>query len=438
MWANMASLLKKKNTSQAVCQIGDKDVVEKLLRKPHQRMEIFRSLETADQARVIVCQSTRVQKAIVTRLNTHELIPLLNSVDPDQATDLMRLLPDKKAKHLTTQLSEQVREKVEFLLRFHPKTAAGMMDVDYIIVHQDQTFGNVSKLIEKHDLETGRPPIILVMDEASKLLGELPIYALALKPARAKISASVKRLPSLIYNTDEREVVTTFLKHPHRKVVVLDEDKSVLGVIHSDDILAILDKRTTRDLFRFAGVSNEEGALDSPMDKFKHRWLWLVINLGTAFMAASVVGMFEETIAAFTLLAVYMPIVAGMGGNAGTQTMAVAVRGIVLKEIDLASGWKFIGNEILSGAMNGAVNGLIVGLVATFFNHSPMLGVVLAIAMVVNLIIAGFFGAVIPLIMKAFGKDPATSATIFITTCTDVGGFFVFLSLANMLLAKGA
>ncbi len=148
--------------------------------------------------------------------------------------------------------------------------------------------------------------------------------------------------------------------------------------------------------------------------------------------------MFEETIAAFTLLAVYMPIVAGMGGNAGTQTMAVAVRGIVLKEIDLASGWKFIGHEIASGAMNGAVNGIIVGLVATFFNQSLMLGVVLAIAMVVNLIIAGFFGALIPLVMKAFGKDPATSATIFITTCTDVGGFFVFLSLANMLLTKGS
>lgn len=434
----MAPILKKKKTQPAVCQIGDKDIIEKMLRKPRQRMEIFRSIDTADQGRVLLCQSPRVQKTIVNKLHTHELIPILNSVDPDQATELMRLLPPLRSKHLTNQLSQNVREKVEFLLRFHPKTAAGMMDVDYILVAPNETFGDVSELIRKHDLETGRPPIILVMDETSNLLGELPVYALALKPASTKIGSSIRRLPSLIYNTDERAVVTTFFKHPHRKVVVLDEDKSVLGIIHSDDILAILDKRTARDLFRFAGVSSEEDALDSPIEKFKHRWLWLVINLGTAFMAASVVGMFEETIAAFTLLAVYMPIVAGMGGNAGTQTMAVAVRGIVLKEIDLASGWKFIGHEIASGAMNGAVNGIIVGLVATFFNQSLMLGVVLAIAMVVNLIIAGFFGALIPLVMKAFGKDPATSATIFITTCTDVGGFFVFLSLANMLLTKGS
>lgn len=434
----MSPLLKRKSTPPTVCQVGDKDVIEKMLRKPRQRMDIFRSIDTADQGRVLLCQTTRMQKSIINSLNTHELIPILNSVDPDQATDLMRLLPSLRAKHLTNQLSQQVREKVEFLLRFHPKTAAGMMDVDYVLVTPNSSFGDVAKLIEKHDLETGRPPLVLVMDENSKLLGELPAYVLALKPASTKVGNNVRRLPSLIYNSDERAVVTTFIKHPHRKVVVLDEDKSVLGIIHSDDILAILDKRTARDLFRFAGVSSEEDALDGPVMKFKNRWLWLVINLGTAFLAASVVGIFEDTIAAFTLLAVYMPIVAGMGGNAGTQTMAVAVRGIVLKEVDLESGWKFIGNEITAGAMNGILNGFIVGMVALLFNNSPMLGLVLAIAMVANLVIAGMFGALIPLIMKALGKDPATSATIFITTCTDVGGFFVFLSLAKALLAPGS
>lgn len=434
----MTALQNNKRNSPAVCQVGDKDVIEKMLRKPRQRMDIFRSIDTADQSHVLLSQAPRVQKSILNSLHTHELIPILNSVDPDQATALMRQLPEMRARRLTHQLSEQLREKVEFLLRFHPKTAAGMMDVDYILVTPEQTFGNVAKLIEKHDLETGRPPLVLVMNDASKLLGELPAYVLALKPATTKVGNNIRRLPVLIYNADERAVVTTFIRHPHRKVVVLDEDKSVLGVIHSDDILAVLDKRTARDLFRFAGVSSEEDALDGPLLKFKNRWLWLVINLGTAFLAASVVGIFEDTIAAFTLLAVYMPIVAGMGGNAGTQTMAVAVRGIVLKEVDLTTGWKFIGNEAASGALNGVVNGLIVGIVATVFNHSPMLGLVLAIAMVANLVIAGLFGALIPLIMKALNKDPATSATIFITTCTDVGGFFIFLSLAKALLTPGS
>jgi magnesium transporter len=144
--------------------------------------------------------------------------------------------------------------------------------------------------------------------------------------------------------------------------------------------------------------------------------------------------MFESTIAAFTLLAVYMPIVAGMGGNAGTQSMAVAVRGIALRKISLGNGMQLIRREIIAGAINGAINGLIVAAVATFINQSPRLGLVLGIAMVVNLIVAGLFGSLVPLIMKRLGKDPATSATIFITTATDVFGFLVFLGLATLLL----
>ena len=168
--------------------------------------------------------------------------------------------------------------------------------------------------------------------------------------------------------------------------------------------------------------------------KVRYRWLWLIINLGTAFLAASVVGMYEGTISRFTLLAVYMPIVAGMGGNAATQTLAVTVRGIVMNEISLKNSFKYITREIGAGVINGLINGFLVAMVAIFINKNPMLGLVLAIAMVSNLFIAAFAGALIPLVMKKLGKDPATSATIFITTCTDVGGFFVFLSLAQMML----
>lgn len=416
---------------------SEPEVIDKLLRNSKKRMVVFRQLEPLDQATVIISQSRRMQKSILGSLHNDEIIKMLNYLDPDRATDLIRQLPKNRSQKVTDQLSSQLREKVEFLLRFHPKTAAGMMDIDYILVAPTATFGEIAKSIQDHDNQTGRPPLVLVMDK-DQLYGELPVYVLALNPASTKAGKHARKLPTVTYNADERQVVNTFIKHPHRKIVVFDEDGSVLGIIHSDDVLALIDKHALRDLYNFAGVSNEEDALDSPIQKFRHRWIWLIINLGTAFLAASVVGMFESTIAAFTLLAVYMPIVAGMGGNAGTQTMAVAVRGIVLKEVDLKTGWKFVGNEIASGFLNGAVNGAIVALVATFVNKSPLLGLVLAIAMIVNLVIAGLFGALIPLIMKAFGKDPATSATIFITTCTDVGGFFVFLSLAQLILTKGA
>ena len=208
----------------------------------------------------------------------------------------------------------------------------------------------------------------------------------------------------------------------------------MLGIIHSNDIIRLIDKNATRDLYGFAGVDNEESSLDSAFVKVKYRYKWLIINLATAFLAASVVGLFENTIARVTLLAAYMPIVAGMGGNAATQTLAVTVRGLVLKEVKLETGGKLIVNEMIAGATNGVINGVIVALIATLFNQSPLLGMVIGTAMVVNLVTAGFFGALVPMIMKSLGKDPASSATIFITTATDVIGFFVFLGLASMFL----
>ena len=202
-------------------------------------------------------------------------------------------------------------------------------------------------------------------------------------------------------------------------------------MIYSDDILRIIEKRSLNTLRDFAGVSKEEDVFDSALTKVKNRYKWLIINLGTAFLAASVVGLFQETISAFVLLAVYMPIVAGMGGNAGTQTLAVVVRGLTLKEI---VGKRVVINEMLAGAINGIINGAIVAAVAAFLHKNPMLGLIVCLAMIINLIIAGMFGAIVPLIMKRLGKDPASSATIFITTATDVLGFFAFLGLASIFL----
>lgn len=415
--------------------LGRRQATRALLHS-RRKLDAFRDIQPVDQGVILLALPAKIRLRLLNGLTNPELIALLNPLDPDHATRLIRLLPPARGQRVLDALSGQIKEKVEFLLRFHPKTAAGMMDLDYILVKPNDTFGKVATAIQHHDNETGRPPIVLCID-GEQVVGEVPIHILALKPKTAKVSRYCRRLPIVQYDEDERAVVSTFVNHPHRKVVVLDDDSSVLGIIHSDDILAVVDKHNVQDLFRFAGVSNEEDALDSAFAKFRSRWMWLVINLGTAFMAASVVGMFEGTISKFTLLAVYMPIVAGMGGNAATQTLAVAVRGIVMKEIDLKTGWGFAAKEAAAGMMNGILNGLIVAAVATYFNNSPLLGLVLAIAMIVNLVIAGFFGAVIPLIMKALGKDPASSATIFITTCTDVGGFFVFLSLAKLILIQG-
>lgn len=249
-----------------------------------------------------------------------------------------------------------------------------------------------------------------------------------------EIDEHIRETPVVSYDSSDAEVLELFREHPESSVAVLNDDRTILGVIDVQHLLRIMDERAAETLYEFTGVNLEESILDGPIAKIKHRYKWLIINLGTAFLAAGAVGFFEDTIAAFTLLAVYMPVVAGMGGNAGTQSMAVTVRGLALEQITLSTGGRAIFNEIIAGAANGLITGVLVAIIASLVNQSPLLGLVLGISMILNLIIAGFFGTIIPLILDRIGKDPATSATIFITTMTDVLGFFIFLGLAQAVL----
>jgi magnesium transporter len=225
-----------------------------------------------------------------------------------------------------------------------------------------------------------------------------------------------------------------FTAHPHAKVAVLNDTGAVLGIIYSDDILKLMQDTEASTLYDFAGIRQEETVADSARFKIRNRYQWLVINLATAFLASFVVSQFEETLTAFVLLAVYMPIVAGMGGNAATQTLAVIVRGIALKQIELKTAWRTLRNELLASMANGIINGILVASVVIIVNGDVKIALILALAMVINLIVAAFFGTIVPLIMSKLGKDPAASATIFITTATDVLGFLAFLGLATIIL----
>ncbi len=218
---------------------------------------------------------------------------------------------------------------------------------------------------------------------------------------------------------------------------MLDDDGSVLGVVRADDVLTVAEAAAGETLYEFTGVVEAESVLDSPGTKVRRRYRWLILNLATAFLAAAVVGLFESTITAVAILAAYMPVVAGMGGNAGTQAMAVTVRGISLGQVSLATGRQVVATEVVAGGVNGLITGGLVAVVAVAFSFGEFgiqLGAVIGVSMVANLVIAGFFGAVTPLVLDRLGYDPATSATIFITTATDVLGFLVFLGLARLVL----
>jgi magnesium transporter len=374
---------------------------------------------------------------LVADMSTEQLREFVGQLDPDEATDVLGYA-DEATREATLSAIESARgERIDFLLSFDPESAAGVMDLDYVTVDAGRSFAAVIDRVQRFEERRGRVPTILITDDGT-LLGELPGAALSMaNHAVEKLTDHVRETPQVRYDREDEEVLEVFRTNRERIVVVLDEDDAVMGVIHADDLLALVDEAAGETLYEFTGVTEEESALDGPGAKIRSRYKWLIINLGTAFLAAAVVGLFESTIASIAVLAAYMPVVAGMGGNAGTQAMAVTVRGISLGQVSLSTGRRVVVNEVIAGAANGLITGALVATIATAFSFGEfgvLLGAVIGVSMVANLVIAGFFGAVIPLILDRLGQDPATSATIFITTATDVLGFFVFLGLARVVL----
>lgn len=398
--------------------------------------ELFRSIVPHKQGHYLLTLSKKTQERILSQLSDTEVTSLIVALDPSQATEVLRKIPDADARDRIMQsLNEEFRKKISFLFGFHPNSAGGLMDLHYIKVEKNTTLDEMKKKITQYEKKTGKIPTVIVVDE-EKLLGEIPhrVFILSSSSRTAGIKKYIRPFPTLHHTETQDKVLETLRQSPHKKIVVLDDHENILGIIYSDDIIRVLDKEPSAGLYDFAGVHDEEDIFDPIRTKVKRRYKWLLINLLTAYLAAGVVSMFSDTLSQVVILAAYMPIVAGMGGNAATQTLAVTVRSLALGEIEFKNCFKALRNEVGAGMINGIINGLIVAGIAVVWNHSPMLGVVTGLAMVTNLIVAGFFGAFIPLVMQRLGKDPATSATIFITTATDVLGFLTFLGLATLLL----
>jgi len=396
------------------------------------KVEIFMDLPREEKPKILIQLSKKTQGKILKHLNDAEISSFLKILDLDEAVDILQVIEKERRKRIVSSLEKEAREKINLLLKFEESSVAGLMTLDYIEVDFNSRLKEVLALAEKHERRSGKFPIILVMKK-NQLEGELLPTNIPKIKLNDKILNFITKVPYVKYNLHVKEVPKILKRHSHEKLVVVDKDESILGIVYAHDVLKLIDE--TRGIGKFAGVKKEEDVYDSILEKTRNRYKWLIVNLATAFLAASVVGLFEDTIAAFTLLAIYMPVVAGMGGNAGTQTLAVFVRGIALKEIALNKrATKAIFNEVGAGALNGLITGVIAALIAILWNKSPMFGLIIGLAMIINLVVAGFFGALIPLTMEKMGKDPATSATVFITTATDVLGFFAFLGLAALLL----
>jgi magnesium transporter len=400
---------------------------------PKKRADIFRNVMERRQPMVLKKLSKYVQSNLVMSLNDSEIISILEKLDPNDAANILRYLPKNKQKGLIEEINSQMSSNINMLLSFEPHTAANLMNMDYILVDKEEKVSEVLEKIKEYEKNRSKFPVVLV-EKKKNFLGFVPGHKLVLARKNDPIRKYTKKIATLPYNTKEKEVLKFFMKNPNTKVVILGQNQNILGIIFSDDIIRLLRRQESASLYTFAGVSQEESVFDNVDRKIKFRYKWLILNLGTCFLAAMTVGLFEKTISRNVLLAIYMPIVAGMGGNAATQTLAVMVRGMAFKQLDWRDIKRTLKNEVMAGFYNGLLIGSIVFSITMYLNRNLVISFVLGLAMVTNLVVSAIFGTLVPVVMKKLKKDPASSATIFITTATDVLGFFAFLGLAAILL----
>lgn len=401
--------------------------------QPNKRKQLLQEQTFLQQAKLLFKLSRKVRASLLSSLTNEDLTPILESLDPDRATDLIQELPQHRQRKVIDSLNSKLKDSVETLLKFNPQQAAGLMHIDYVQIDEDATVTDVAKLIAEHEQRTGKEPVVITI-KGDKISGHIPNHYLILAQPDQTIANFKREALTITHNADLKEVTTLFKENPHSRVIVTNDEGSALGIIYSDDVLQLIAEADSNSLYSFAGVHREESVDDSIGSKVNFRYKWLIINLFTAFLASFTVSLFNDTIAKYVLLAVYMPIVAGMGGNSATQTLVVIVRGIALKQVDLKTALPVLRRELGASLVNGIINGLIVATIVIAFNQDILLALVLASAMIINLLVAAFFGTLVPLIMTKLGKDPATSATIFITTATDVLGFLTFLGLATLIL----
>jgi magnesium transporter len=276
---------------------------------------------------------------------------------------------------------------------------------------------------------------LYVVDEDGRLGGVVAVRRLVAARADRKVGDLAMRDPMAVQaDAPAEEAARLVQRYNLLAIPVVDEERRLLGLITVDDIIDVIQEQASHTLYNLAGLSEDDRVFSPPLRSVRKRLPWMVVNLFTAFLAASVVGMFQESIAKVVALATFMPIVAGMGGNGGTQALTVMTRGVALGELEMITGLRAVMKEVTVGILVGALCGLITSLVAWWWSAQPMIGVVLFLSMIINMAIAGCAGAAVPLVLRALKLDPALGAGVIVTTFTDVFGYGCFLGIATLML----
>jgi magnesium transporter len=406
----------------------------------------IRELPQADQVHVFRLLAPKQAGAVLSELNDQTLLELVQSLDEhevsrildrmpsDHVVEVVEELPKEQADKILDLMEEEKSEEVQELLEYAENTAGRLMSPHVIAVHERSTVGEAIEHIRK--AASGDDAFYLyVLDDHDHLVGLVPLHRLlAADPATPIRAIRSEDIEAVTVDTDQEEVARLVQRYNVVEMPVVDGNRRLLGTISVEDVIDVIHEEATEDIQRLGGVAGDETVLDTPQAVFWMRCTWRLINLGTAILAASVIGLFEPSIQALATLAIFMPIVASMGGIGTTQTATVVVRGIALGDLTPGVVKRVLIKELWLGASTGLVNGLVLAVIAYLWKGQWLLSVILGVALVFNMLVAAVVGTLVPIALRAFRVDPAIASSVIITTFTDVCGFFSFLGLATLLM----
>jgi magnesium transporter len=396
---------------------------------------VFAALDEPLAADVLPELEERVREDVLEGLELEEVSRLVEEMEPDEAADIVGDLSAEEASQVLDRLPPEDAREVRALLVYPEESVGGVMSTTFVAVRADGTVGDAVETIRRRSEELGDFYYVYAVDDQERLVGVLSLKDLLLSPRSRWVGEIMnENVIAIRVDADREEAATLATRYDLFALPVVEPDGRLVGQVTVDEVMEIIEEEASEDMYRMVGLSEDESVFSDFWFSVKKRLPWLYLNIATAILAAWVISRFEGTIQQLAILAALQAIVSGQGGNAGSQTLTIMVRGLALGELDLRNVWRALGKEFALGAANGAAVGIGVGLMVWLWQDNVWLGVVLAIAMFLNMMAAGVAGALVPLILRWLKVDPALASSVIVTTVTDCCGFFFFLGLATLFM----
>jgi len=400
-----------------------------------ERLAVWNLVKADRDGEILVEVSDAVRESLIDAMDPRELVAAAETLEADELADIAPDLPESVIEEVVQSLSAEERERLRAALSFPEGAVGALMDFDHVVVRDDVTLEAVTRYLRRMDELPDHTDQLFVVDRDQVLQGTLPLARLIVSDLDRQVRQVMLTESVKLYPQDRAEdAAGAFERYDLISAPVVDGSERLVGRLTVNAVVDYIREKSAESQLAEAGLREEEDVFAPVLDSFKNRWAWLALNLVTAFIASRVIGIFEDSIASLVALAALMPIVAGIGGNSGNQTTTMIVRALALGQIHGGYWRKLLRKETGLALLNGAIWGTLLGAMAYIFYGNVALGGVMALAMMLNLLLAATMGVFIPWVRARLGRDPAVGSSVLITACTDSGGFFIFLGLATLFL----